>query len=88
MKYLLDTSIISELRKQGRAHPNVRRWAENIPAEEIATSVLVLAEIRRGIELKRRSDTAQAAQLDGWLAGLRDRMADRVLPVDEPVADR
>ena len=69
MKYLLDTNIISELRKRGRAHPNVARWAERTPVEDIGTSVIVLAEIRRGIELKRRRDPAQA---DLLLSGSQD----------------
>ena len=53
MRFLLDTDIISEIRKRDRAHPNVTRWVNRTPVEEIGTSVMVLAEIRRGIELKR-----------------------------------
>jgi toxin FitB len=87
VKFLLDTNIISEIRKRDRAHPNVVDWVARTPAEEIGTSVLVLAEIRRGIELKRRSDPDQAKSLDRWFAQMRSRLADRVLPVDEPVAD-
>lgn len=87
MKFLLDTNIISEIRKRDRAHPNVARWVAATSAEEIGTSVLVLAEIRRGIELKRRSDAEQARALDRWFAQMRLRLDDRVLPVDEPVAE-
>jgi toxin FitB len=47
----------------------------------------VLAEIRRGIELKRRSDPEQAKSLDRWFAQMRTRLADRVLPIDEPIAE-
>jgi hypothetical protein len=47
----------------------------------------VLAEIRRGIELKRRSDPEQAKSLDRWFSQMRARLGDRVLPVDEPVAE-
>jgi predicted nucleic acid-binding protein len=86
VKFLLDTSVISELRKGERAHPNVARWAARTPVEEIGTSVLVLAEIRRGIELKRRTHPDAAKALDSWFAQMRDRLGDRVLPVDEPIA--
>lgn len=87
MKFLLDTNVISEIRKRDRAHPNVTRWFTRTPAEDIATSVLVLAEIRRGIELRRRSDPVQAASLDRWFLQMRIRLGARVLPVDEPVAE-
>jgi predicted nucleic acid-binding protein len=87
VKFLLDTNVISEIRKRDRAHPNVIRWVARTAVEEIRTSVLVLAEIRRGIELKRRSDPQQAKSLDGWFAQMRMRLGERVLPVDEPVAE-
>lgn len=87
MKFLLDTNIISEIRKRDRAHPNVIRWVTRTPAEEIGTSVLVLAEIRHGIELKRRSDPEQAKSLDRWFSQVRTRLGDRVLSIDEPIAE-
>lgn len=87
MKFLLDTNIISELRKRERAHPNVAKWVAQTPVKDIGTSVLVLAEIRRGIELKRRRDPEQAQSLDRWFAQMRTRLADRVLPIDEPIAE-
>jgi toxin FitB len=87
VKFLLDTNIISELRKRDRAHPNVARWVARIPADEMGTSVIVLAEIRRGIELKRRRDPQQAKFLDRWFMEMRTRLGDRVLPIDEPIAD-
>ena len=87
MKFLLDTNVISEIRKRHRAHPNVVRWVARTPATEIGTSVLVLAEIRHGIELKRRTDPDQARALDRWFSQMRMRLGDRVLPIDEPVAE-
>ena len=86
MKFLLDTNVISEIRKRDRAHPNVVRWVARTPVTEIGTSVLVLAEIRHGIELKRRSDPEQAKSLDRWFSQMRTRLGDRVLPIDEPIA--
>ena len=87
MKFLLDTNIISEIRKRNRADANVARWITQTPVAEIGTSVIVLAEIRRGIELKRRTDPEQAASLDRWFAQMRSRLGDRVLPIDETIAD-
>ena len=87
MKFLLDTNVISEIRKRERAHPNVVLWVARTPVEEMGTSVMVLAEIRRGIELKRRSDPGQAKSLDQWFAQMRTRLGDRVLSIDEPIAE-
>ena len=87
LKFLLDTNIISEIRKRERAHPGVASWVAQTPVKEIGTSVVALAEIRRGIELKRRHDPEQAAALDRWFAQMRTRLGDRVLPIDESIAD-
>ena len=86
MKFLLDTNIISEIRKRDRADRNVASWVARVPAADIGTSVLVLAEIRRGIERKRQTDQQQAKALDRWFAQMRTRLEDRVLPIDEPTA--
>lgn len=87
MKFLIDTNVISEIRKRERADANVIRWVNQTSVEDIGTSVLVLAEIRRGIELKRRSDPLQAKSLDRWFSQMRIRLADRVLPIDETIAE-
>lgn len=87
MRFLLDTNVISELRKGRRGHPNVVEWAESADARDLATSILVLGEIRRGIELKRLQDPRQAEGLDRWVAQMRAGLEDRVLPVDEAIAD-
>jgi predicted nucleic acid-binding protein len=87
VRFLLDTNIISEIRKRERAHPNVVRWVARTPIDEMCTSVMVLAEIRRGIELKRRNDPDQAQSLDRWFAQMRSRLGSRVLPIDEPIAE-
>jgi predicted nucleic acid-binding protein len=87
VRFLLDTNVISEIRKRERAHRNIARWIAATPVGDIGTSVVVLAEIRRGIELKRRKDARQATALDRWFAQMRARLGDRVLPVDEPIAD-
>lgn len=87
MKFLLDTNVISEIRKRDQAHPNVARWVADTPVREMGTSVLVLAEIRRGIESKRRRDPGQAEALDRWFVQMRTRLGDRVLAIDEPIAE-
>lgn len=88
MKFLLDTNVISELRKGTRANPNVVAWARSVDPRDLATSVLVLAEIRRGVELKRSKDPDQGDRLDAWFARMRERLEDRVIPIDEAIADR
>jgi predicted nucleic acid-binding protein len=87
VKFLLDTNVISEIRKRDRAHPNVVHWVNRTPAEDMGTSVLVLAEIRHGIELRRRRDPVQAGSFDRWFLQMRIGLGARVLPVDESVAE-
>jgi toxin FitB len=87
VKFLLDTNVISEIRKRERADENVARWVAQTPVKDIGTSVVVLAEIRRGVELKRRSDPKQAVAFDRWYAQMRTRLGDRILPIDEPIAE-
>jgi len=86
--FLLDTTVLSELRKQNRCDAGVRTWFEEAPAEDLFVSVLVLGEIRQGIERIRLRDQPQARALEKWLRWISTEYADRLLPVDEPVADR
>ena len=87
MSYLLDTNVISELRKGGRADANVTAWFAGLADEEIFVSVLTVGEIRRGIESVRRRDPDAAASLDSWLARLSETHADRILFVDRAIAE-
>jgi predicted nucleic acid-binding protein len=84
--FLLDTNVVSELRKGGRADVGVRDWWDEHRDGELWLSVLVLGELRRGVELLRRRDTAGAEALDAWLAGLIEGFSDRVLSIDAGVA--
>src|SRR5687768_11259274 len=86
--FLLDTNVLSELRKQSRCDPGVRDWIENTDVEELLLSVMVLGEIRRGIERIRIRDRNQARALEKWLQSLSTEFADRILPVDERVAEQ
>ena len=88
MSYLIDTNVLSEIRKGARADANVRRWWSGVAERDVHLSVLVLGEIRHGIERKRhRKDLAQANALEAWLARLESTFADRILLVDVAVAD-
>lgn len=87
MSYLLDTNVISELRKGERVDANVTAWFAGVAEEEIFLSVLTIGEIRRGIESVRRRDPGSAAALDRWLALLSEAHGDRILPVERVIAE-
>lgn len=88
MSLLLDTNVLSELRKGARANPHLRTWFDGVAVDEIYLSVLVVGELRRGVEGVRRRDTKQAAALERWLTRVTTDHEERILPVDEPVADQ
>jgi predicted nucleic acid-binding protein len=85
---LLDTNIVSELRKGLRANPDVRAWFETINDFEIHLSVLTVGEVRRGIENIRTKDPKQATVLERWLHRLTREHAERILPVDRRVVEQ
>src|SRR5262245_28764278 len=76
---------MSELKRGRNADAAVATWFGAIPPERIFTSVIVLGEIRRGIELIARRDKPQAAFLERWYVDMRTRLEDRVLAIDEAV---
>lgn len=80
--YLLDTNIISELRKKERANAGLRRFVRQLADQEAQTyiSVVTFGELRRGVDLIRhRGDLAQAGALETWLQNLLDDYADNIL---------
>jgi len=85
---LFDTNVLSELRKGARANSRLRGWFDGVSADEVYLSVLVVGELRRGVELVRRRDTKQAAALERWLTRVTSDHAERILPIDGPVADQ
>lgn len=87
MKYLIDTNIISEVRKGSRCNTNVSRWYETIEDTDLYLSVLVMGEIRCGLERIRSRDKAQAKALADWLRAVEKAFGARILPVDKAVAD-
>jgi toxin FitB len=89
--YLLDTNVISELRKakSGKADNNVVAWANTISANRLFLSVITILEIEIGVLLVERRDPAQGASLRSWLnAQVLPSFAERVLCFDTAVAQR
>jgi predicted nucleic acid-binding protein len=87
LSYLVDTNVISELRKGIRADPAVRSWFVAVADEEIFLSVLTIGEIRQGVERIRRRDPDAATALDSWLGRVVEAHRDRLVPVDRLVAE-
>ena len=87
MSLLLDTNIVSELRKGSRADRRVRAWFDAQSESDLYLSVLVIGELRRGVEHVRGKDARQAQALERWLQRLTRQHADHILPVDLRVAD-
>jgi len=88
VRYLLDTNVLSELRKGARADSGVRSWFEGSIEDELFTSVLVFGELRRGVESVRRRDPTGAVALEQWLMRMAETFGDRVVRIDARVADR
>ena len=87
MNYLIDTTIISDVRKGRRCDPNVARWYEKIDDVSLYLSVLVIGEIRSGVERVRAKDTKKANALEQWLIAVDKAFGERILPVDRAVAN-
>lgn len=87
--YLLDTNVISELRRPERADRNVVAWADAIPAASFFLSVITILEIELGALLVARKDMAQGAVLRGWIdEQVLPRFDGRILSIDTMVAQR
>ena len=87
-RYLIDTNVISELRKRDRADAQVRTWFDEHRDDEFWLSVLVVAELRRGLELIRRRDAVAASRLMAWLETTISDYEDRILPVTLAIGQR
>jgi len=84
--FLLDTNVVSELRKS-KPDASVVSWYERHLDDSVFISSLVVGEIRQGIERLRSRDWERAEALDGWLSGLVVAYRDRVLPVTAAIAE-
>ena len=87
MTYLLDTVVLSELRKT-RAHPDVTRWLGRTAPDALFVSIITIGEIERGIDRQRAQNPVFAAALESWVERLLDDYADRILPVTVAIARR
>ncbi|MBV9572075.1 MAG: type II toxin-antitoxin system VapC family toxin [Alphaproteobacteria bacterium] len=87
--FLLDTNVLSELRRPERAHPAVAQWAGSIPVTEFFVSAISVLEVERGALRMARKDAAQGKVLKAWIdAQVLGRFDGRILPVDAAVALR
>jgi predicted nucleic acid-binding protein len=86
MSFLLDTNVVSEARKP-RPHPRVAAWFNSVSGSELYISVLVVGEIRQGIDRLRHRDPGQAGVYEAWLGLLRRDYGDRVIPITARVAE-
>lgn len=89
--FLLDTNVVSELRKvrAGRADKNVALWAESVATNDLYLSAITIQELEIGVSLSERRDPSQGALFRSWL-GLHvlPAFAGRIVPVDTAVATR
>ncbi|EJJ3922861.1 type II toxin-antitoxin system VapC family toxin [Salmonella enterica] len=86
--FILDTNVISELRKagDGKADSQVMRWLSSVNSRQLYLSVITLLELERGILRVERLDVLQGQMLRRWLDGnVLPVFADRILPVDVAV---
>ncbi len=91
MMLLLDTNVVSELRKvrAGKADPNVAAWAESVDASELFVSAITIMELELGVLSIERKDVTQGAVLRSWLEQhVLPEFSGRTLPVDTAVAQR
>ena len=89
--FLLDTNVVSELRKSKvrTANQGVSDWADNVPAALMFVSVITLHELEQGILLAEHSDPIKGKLLRRWLdSSVLPAFADRILPVDTAIARR
>src|SRR5579863_6270115 len=83
--YLLDTNVISETRRT-RADAGVIAFLSTADAARLFLSVLTVGELRKGVEVKRRTDPVTAALLGTWVDNIETTFADRLLPLDTAAA--
>lgn len=85
MKFILDTNILSTFRKT-KPHPAIVRWATEVSRDEIATTVVTITEIQRGIERARSQHPTTAKEAEDWLNGMLAVGEPQVLPMNVEAA--
>ena len=91
MMFVLDTNVVSELRKVrlGKADTNVTAWTESVDAAELFVSAITIVELELGVRSIERKDASQGALLRSWLEQhVLPEFSRRTLPVDTAVAQR
>ena len=87
--YILDTNVVSELRKAKKADQNVTKWAQLLPSATLYISVISLLELEIGILLMERRDKEQGAILRAWMnRHVLPTFSGRILAIDTTVAQR
>lgn len=87
--YILDTNVVSELRKGTKAHLNVRTWAQSLAAASLYLSAISILELEIGILLLERREQKQGAVLRAWMGKhVLPTFAGRILAIDTAVAQR
>jgi len=87
--YLIDTDVVSEIRKQSRANPGVREFLDRAVSgrHSLFLSVVTVGELRRGVErIRQRGALRQAGRLENWLEHLLDEYTDQILGIGPDIA--
>ena len=87
MPYLLDTDILSAIRRMQR-DPNLEKWLRSINPADVYLSVVTIGEVERGIIQQRRINRAFAEDLQRWLDTILQRHEQRILPLTVSIARR
>jgi toxin FitB len=78
-RYLLDTNVVSELRKV-KPHGGVVAWMASLRAEQIFVSAVTIGELQTGVEMTRRQDAAKAQEIESWLSSVEHSFS--LIPMD------
>lgn len=85
--YLLDTNVISELRKGDRYSPSLQSWFGPVSSSDLFLSVLTIGEVHKGIELLSKRDVSAASSLNLWLVDIFQYYDERILPISTEIAE-
>jgi len=86
VSFLLDTNVLSELRRGLQADKNVLAWDRTVSETERYTSIIVIAELMKGAQLRSRRDVGGGAVLEQWIERIIEEFANRILTVDIAVS--
>jgi predicted nucleic acid-binding protein len=87
VRYLVDTNVISEVRKGQRCDPSVAAWWHSLAPQAIFLSVLTIGEIRKGVENIRRRDARAAGALETWLLQIISHYRDQILAIELDIVE-